>query len=136
MEQYFSNLFEDKRYERSIIIILSLMEPETLKQSELTDVEINILKDLALDKIHRQRILKEIVAMDLLDKQFSDWKMSTHPKINNEPELLKIKTRDDEIKNWKYQTEKHDHENILQSLKVDNEYLKKSTKNGTKRKYY
>ena len=51
--------------------------------------------------------------------------MSNYPDLKNEPELLKIKTRDDEIKNLKYQTEKHDHENILKSLKVDNEYYKK-----------
>ena len=36
----------------------------------------------------------------------------TYRNISFEPELLKIKTRDDEIKNLKYQTEKHDHENI------------------------
>ena len=47
--------------------------------------------------------------------------MSTYPIINNEQELIKIKTRDDEIKNLKYQIEKRDHENILQSLKIDNE---------------
>ena len=39
--------------------------------------------------------------------------MSTCPDLKNEPELLKIKTRDDEVKNLKYQTEKHDHENNL-----------------------
>ena len=44
--------------------------------------------------------------------------MSTCPNLNNEPELLKIKTRDDEIRNLKYQTEKHDHENILKCLKI------------------
>ena len=38
--------------------------------------------------------------------------MSTYPDLKNETELLKIKTRDDEIKNLKYQTEKHDFENI------------------------
>ena len=38
--------------------------------------------------------------------------MSTYPKLINEPELLKIKTREDEIKNLKGQTEKHDHENV------------------------
>ena len=48
--------------------------------------------------------------------------MSGYPNINNEPELLKIKTNYDEIKNLKYQTEKHDHENILKSLKIDIEY--------------
>ena len=47
--------------------------------------------------------------------------MSGCPDIKNEPESLKIKTRDDEIKNLKYQTEKHDYENTLKSLKVDNE---------------
>ena len=42
-----------------------------------------------------------------------------YPNLNGDPELLKIK-RDDEIKNLKYQKEKHDHENILKSLKIDN----------------
>ena len=51
--------------------------------------------------------------------------MSTYPNLNNEPELLKIKTRDDEIKKLKYQTEKHEYENILKSLKIDNECFKK-----------
>ena len=58
--------------------------------------------------------------------------MSTYPNLNNEPELLKIKTRDDEIKNLKYQTEKHDHENILKSLKNDKEYYKKKYKSLNK----
>ena len=60
--------------------------------------------------------------------------MTTYPNLNNEPELLKIKTRDDEIKNLKYQTEKHDHENVLKSLKLDNEYYKKKYKNLNKKK--
>ena len=60
--------------------------------------------------------------------------MSTYPDLKNEPELLKIKTRDDEIKNLKYQTEKHDFENILKSLKSDNEYYKKKYKNLNKKK--
>ena len=47
--------------------------------------------------------------------------MSTYPKLINEPELFKIKTTVDEIKNLDYQTGKHDHENILKSLKIDNE---------------
>ena len=60
--------------------------------------------------------------------------MTTYPDLKNEPELLKIKTRDDEIKNLKYQTEKHDHENILKSLKADNEYYKKKYKSLNKKK--
>ena len=51
--------------------------------------------------------------------------MSTYPNINNEPGLLKIRTKDDEIKNLKYQTEKHDNENVLKSLKKDKEIYKK-----------
>ena len=60
--------------------------------------------------------------------------MSAYPNLNNEPELLKIKTRDDEIKNLKYQTEKHDFENILKSLKSDNEAYKKKYKSLNKKK--
>ena len=48
--------------------------------------------------------------------------MTNYPILNNEPELLKMKTRDDEIKNLKHQTVEHDYENMLQSLKIDNEY--------------
>ena len=47
--------------------------------------------------------------------------MTTYPDLKNEPELLKIKTRDDGIKSLKYQNEKHDHEKILKSFKADNE---------------
>ena len=60
--------------------------------------------------------------------------MSTYPNLNNETELLNINTRDDEIKNVKYQTEKHDHENILKSLKSDNESYKKKYKCLNKKK--
>ena len=60
--------------------------------------------------------------------------MSTYPNLNSEPELLKIKTPDDEIKNIKYQQEKHDHENIIKSLKSDNESYKKKYKSLNKKK--
>ena len=60
--------------------------------------------------------------------------MTNYPELKNEPELLKIKTRDDEIKNLKYQTEKHNHENILKSLKIDNEYYTKKHKSLNKKK--
>ena len=60
--------------------------------------------------------------------------MTTYPDLKNDVELLKIKTRDDEIKNLNYQTEKHDHENILKSLKIDNEDYKKKYKGLNKKK--
>ena len=75
MEQYFSTTFEDVRHERSLILLLSLVEPSILKQSKFNDHEIEIIKNIALEKLHRQRILKEHIAMDLLEKQFSDQKI-------------------------------------------------------------
>ena len=60
--------------------------------------------------------------------------MTTYPDLTNDAQLLKLKTRDDEIKNLKYQTEKHDHENILKSFKIDNEYYKKKYKSLNKKK--
>ena len=60
--------------------------------------------------------------------------MTTYPNLNNEPELLKIKTLDDEIKSLKYLQEKHDHEIILKSLKSDNEKYKKIYKSLNKKK--
>ena len=61
--------------------------------------------------------------------------MSTYPNLNIDPELLKIKTKDDEIKDLKYKTEKHDYENISKSLKIDSEYYRKKYKRSNKRKY-
>ena len=72
MEEYFTTIFAEVRHERSLIILLSLTDPDILKQSKFTDDEINIIKNLALEKLHRQRILNEHFAMDLLEKQFSD----------------------------------------------------------------
>ena len=72
MESYFKTIFEDFRHERSLILLLSLVEPSILKQGEFTDHEIEIIKNLALEKLHRQRILKEHIAMDLLEKQIDD----------------------------------------------------------------
>ena len=72
MEQYFNTIFEDIRYERGLILLLSLVEPDILKQSKFTDHEVSIIKDIALEKIFRQKNLKEIFALELLEKQFSD----------------------------------------------------------------
>ena len=62
MEQYFNTIFEDVRHERSLILLLSLVESDILKQSKFTDHEIEIIEDIALEKLYRQRILKEVVA--------------------------------------------------------------------------
>ena len=69
MEQYFNTIFEDIRHERSLILLLSLVEPDILKQSKFNDHEIDIIKNIALEKLYRQRILKEYHAMSLLEKE-------------------------------------------------------------------
>ena len=48
MEAYFNTISEDVRLERSLILLLSLTDPDILKQSKFTDDEINIIIDLAL----------------------------------------------------------------------------------------
>ena len=57
MDNYFSNLFENIYNEGSLIILLSLTDPDILRQSNFTDHEINKIKKLALEKVHRQSIL-------------------------------------------------------------------------------
>ena len=69
MEDYFATVFEDIRHERSLFLLLSLRDPDILKQSKFTDHEMEIIKKLALEKLHRQRVLKEYVAMSSLKSQ-------------------------------------------------------------------
>ena len=65
MEACFSKLFEGVRHERSLILKLSLTDPDILKQSKFTDDEKNIMKNLALEKLHRQKFSKEYFALQL-----------------------------------------------------------------------
>ena len=62
--------------------------------------------------------------------------MSTYPNLKNQPDLLKLETRDDEIENLKYQTERHHHENIIKSHKIDDEYYKKKYESLNKNKVF
>ena len=59
MENYFNKLFDNIHYERSLIFLLSLTDPDILRQTKFIDDEIEIIKNLALEKLHRQRMLKE-----------------------------------------------------------------------------
>ena len=67
MEQYFASMFEDIRQERSLIILLSPTNPDSLRKSKFRDHEINIETTLALEILHRQKKLKEYVAISLLE---------------------------------------------------------------------
>ena len=59
MEPDFSNLFKDVTQEWSLLLLLSLRDPDILKQSKFTDDAINITKYLALENLQRQRLLKD-----------------------------------------------------------------------------
>ena len=43
MEQYFATIFDDIRHERSPILLLGIVEPDTLRQSKFTAYEIDII---------------------------------------------------------------------------------------------
>ena len=62
MEQFFAVMFEVVRHERSLILLLSSTDSDILRQSKFTDYEIDIIKNLALEKLHRQRFLREHLA--------------------------------------------------------------------------
>ena len=51
--------------------LLSLVEPDIWKQRNFPDHEIEIIENLGLENFRRQRFLKETIALDLLEKQFS-----------------------------------------------------------------
>ena len=70
MENYFATLFEDVRDERYSILLLSLTDPERLEQSKFIDHKSKIIKKLALEKLHRQSIMKEYIAVQTLKQYF------------------------------------------------------------------
>ena len=53
-------MFEDVRHERSLILLLSLTDPDFLKQSKFTDDEININKNLALENYTEKEYQKSM----------------------------------------------------------------------------
>ena len=72
MEAYFNTIFEDVCHERSLFLLLSSVEPDILRQTKFLDHEIEIIRNIALEKLHRRRNLKEITALEVIEKQFSD----------------------------------------------------------------
>ena len=61
---------EDTSNQRSSLLPLSLTDLGIIQRNIFTDREIIIIKKVAPEKIHRQRILKECVAVSLLEKYF------------------------------------------------------------------
>ena len=70
METYIARMFGDVRHERSLMLLISLTEERILKQRRYTDHKRVISKNLAVGKLHRQRISKSDVAVQLLENHF------------------------------------------------------------------
>ena len=64
-------------------LLLSLVEPDILKQSEFIDHETDIIKIFAPEELHRQRILRESIALGLLEEQSSDQQMTNYPNLKS-----------------------------------------------------
>ena len=60
METCIATMFEDIRHERSLISLLLITDHDILKQSKVTDHEINIIKNLAVEKLQGQKCLKDL----------------------------------------------------------------------------
>ena len=73
MEAYYSNLFEDVRQERSLTLLLSLTDPDIKKQYKITDDEINIIKNVALEQKHRQKCSKEYFLLQILESNITKY---------------------------------------------------------------
>ena len=56
-----------------------------------------------------------------------------YPNLNIEPELLKVETND-EIEELKYRTQKHDHQELLKTPQIDNNFCRKKYKSKNKKK--
>ena len=65
MEIYFATLFEDVGHEKSLMLLLSLTDEGILRGVGFLDH--NTIKNLALENLHRQKSLKEYVALHLLE---------------------------------------------------------------------
>ena len=69
METHFAVMFEDIRHERALTFLWSLTDLDIIKQAKVTDHEIKGIKNLASEKLHKQRILKEEVAIASLEAE-------------------------------------------------------------------
>ena len=67
MENYFAKFSEDIRTERLLLILIKVPDDGILKESDFTDHEKKIVKNLALEKLHRQKRLGEYFASQKVD---------------------------------------------------------------------
>ena len=70
MEQYFSNLFEVIRHERSLILPLSLAASDILKQSKFTDDEKKYNKKFCSRKITPSKTFEGIFCYTIIRTKY------------------------------------------------------------------
>ena len=122
-----STLFEDSRQERSITFLLSSTDEGLLKQSGFTDHEIKTLKNLALEKLHHQKTAKIKSSFTIIRLVFCTQEIRAYPNLDKDSKLLG-KTKVGDINGLQYETEKHDYETILKSVKNDKAHYRKKFK--------
>ena len=61
--RFILQIFEDVRHGRWLILLVSLSDEGILKKAGSTDYELFFIKSLALEKLRRQRTLKECIAL-------------------------------------------------------------------------
>ena len=81
MEAYFDSILEHVRHERPLILLLSIVEPDILGQNKFQYHETEIIRNIALKKLHKQRNLKQIIALEIIEKQFSDYTIKLYKKF-------------------------------------------------------
>ena len=64
---FFATMFGDIAQEISLKLLLSLTDQSILKKRKSTEHEIKLIKNLALEKLHRQKCLMEDFALQLLE---------------------------------------------------------------------
>ena len=71
MEQYFAKTFQDVTYEKSLKLLLSLTDPDILKQNKFTDDEHNPIKKSSSRIFTKTKIFKETLCLTIIRMVFS-----------------------------------------------------------------
>ena len=59
-------MFEDVRHERSLLLLSILTDTDISRQKKFTEQEINFIKNLFLEKLHRQKCSKEYFFLQII----------------------------------------------------------------------
>ena len=82
-------------------------------------------------------MFKKIFCTTIVRKVFSVHEKMAYPNLKNKDQsLLKIRTKDNEIEELKFKTEKHDHEKFSNFSTINNDYHKEKYKSLKKRRQF